>query len=326
MADAGLALLREQLVERRNQLVDVMRQPDAATRLRSLLVEVDAALDRMRLGTFGLCETCHDPIEPDRLLADPLVRLCLDHLTPSQQTRLERDLELAVRIQQGLLPRQPFQAGSWEMAYEYRPAHLVSGDYCDALPGQNGDWHFLLGDVAGKGVAASMLMTQLHAMFRALVPLGLSLPQLVARASTIFCESTLPTHYATLVILRAQANGAVEVCSAGHLPAVLVHDGRASRIEAGGLPVGMFCGADYATTVVTMTPGDTLALYTDGLSETENEAGEEFGLDRIADSCAAHAGMRPDSVVSDCLAAVDRFRSGPVADDVTMMVISRQHM
>jgi len=324
MADEGFGLLREQLVGRRNQLVDVMRQPDAAVHLRSLLDEVDAALDRMSQGTFGLCETCHDPIEPERLLADPLVRLCLDHLTPSQQKRLERDLELAVSIQQGLLPRQPLQAGPWVMAYEYRPAHLVSGDYCDVLPGQNGDWYFLLGDVAGKGVAASMLMTQLHAMFRALVPLGLSLPQLVARASTIFCESTLPTHYATLVSLRAQANGAVEVCSAGHLPPVLVHDGRASRIGAGGLPVGMFCSADYATTAVTMTAGDTLALYTDGLSEAENAAGEEFGLDGIADACAAHAGQSPIAVVSGCLAAVDRFRSGPATDDITMMVIARQ--
>jgi sigma-B regulation protein RsbU (phosphoserine phosphatase) len=324
MADAGFGLLREQLVGRRNQLVDVMSHPEADVHLRSLLAEVDAALDRMSQGTFGLCDTCHDPIEPARLLADPLVRLCLDHLTPSQQSRLERDLELAVRIQQGLLPRQPLQAGPWAMAYEYRPAHMVSGDYCDVLPGQNGEWYFFLGDVAGKGVAASMLMTQLHAMFRALVPLGLSLPQLVARANTIFCESTLPTHYATLLSLRAQVNGALEVCNAGHLPPVLVHNGRACRIGSGGLPVGMFCSADYTTTSVTMTAGDTLALYTDGLSETENAHGEEFGLDRIADACAAHAGSSPGAVVAGCLAAVDRFRSGPTADDITMMVISRQ--
>ena len=324
MAEVAIGLLREQLVGRRDQLVTVMRQPDAAAHLQSLLTEVDAALDRMSRGTFGLCDTCHDPIEPDRLLADPLARLCLDHLSPSQQARLERDLELAVRIQQSLLPPRPLRAGAWAMAYEYRPAHLVSGDYCDVLPGQAGDWYFLLGDVAGKGVAASMLMTQLHAMFRALAPLGLSLPQLVARANSIFCESTLPTHYATLVSVRAQPDGALEVCSAGHLPPVLVHDGRAARIEAGGLPVGMFCGAEYTTTTVTMAEGDTLALYTDGLSETEDASGEEFGLDRIADNFAAHAGKPPDAIVSECLAAIDRFRSGPASDDITMMVIRRQ--
>ena len=252
------------------------------------------------------------------------MRLCLDHLTPSQQTRLERDLELAVRIQQGLLPPRPFQAGPWTMAYEYRPAHLVSGDYCDVLPGRNGDWYFLLGDVAGKGVAASMLMTQLHAMFRALVPLGLSLQDLVGRASTIFCESTLPTHYATLVSLRAQPDGAVEICSAGHVPPVLVHERRSTRIEVSGLPVGMFCSADYRTATVTMADGDTLALYTDGLSETENAAGDEFGLDRIAEACATRSGRPPAAVVAECLAEIDRFRSGPPADDITMMVIVRQ--
>lgn len=323
MADAAIGLLREQLVRRRTRLVAGMDQANAPVEFRSLLSEVDAALDRMERGTFGLCDTCHDPIESERLLADPLVRLCLDHLTPLQQTRLERDLELAVQIQRGLLPANPFLAGPWTMAFEYRPAHLVSGDYCDVVPAKNGDWYFLLGDVAGKGVAASMLMTQLHAMFRALVPGGLPVGDLVGRASTIFCESTLPTHYATLVCLRAQPDGAVEICSAGHLPPVLVHDGRATHVGSGGLPVGMFCSADYTTTTITMREGDALALYTDGLSETENVSGEEFGLDRIADACAAGAGRPPGAVVADCLEKIDRFRSGPPADDVTMMVIAR---
>jgi sigma-B regulation protein RsbU (phosphoserine phosphatase) len=169
-----------------------------------------------------------------------------------------------------------------------------------------------------------MLMTQLHAMFRALVPVGLSLPQLVGRASAIFCESTLPMQYATLVCLRAHPGGEVEVCSAGHLPAVHLHGRRATRIDAGGLPVGMFCSVDYATTTITMAAGDALALYTDGLSETENDEGEEFGLDRIEDVLAARAGDPPAEIVARCVAEIDGFRSGPAVDDVTMMVVGRQ--
>jgi phosphoserine phosphatase RsbU/P len=323
MPDMALGLLRDQLVDRRGQLVVAMQRASASAAIRDLLGEVDAALERMERGTYGLCDTCHEPIEPERLLADPLIRLCLPHLTPHQQAALERDLELAVRIQRELLPARPFQAGPWSMAYEYRPAHLVSGDYCDVLPGGNGDWYFLLGDVAGKGVAASMLMTQLHGMFRALVPLGLPLQQLIGRASAIFCESTLPTHYATLVCLRAQPGGAVEICSAGHLPPVLLHDGRPTRLETGGLPVGMFCGADYATATISMTAGDALALYTDGLSEAENDAGEEFGLDRIERELAACAGSTPAAIVARFVSASGRFRSGPPADDVTVMVVGR---
>lgn len=324
MPDVAVGLLRDQLVERRGQLVAAMQRAPAPVAIRTLLGEVDAALERISRGTFGICETCHDPIEPDRLMADPLVRLCLDHLTAAQQTRLERDLELAVQIQRGLLPAKPFQAGPWTMAYEYRPAHLVSGDYCDVLPGKGGDWYFLLGDVAGKGVAASMLMTQLHAMFRALVPAGLPLQDLVGRASGVFCESTLPTHYATLVCLRAQPGGDVEVCSAGHLPPVLLHDSRVTRLDPGGLPVGMFCSADYATTTITMAAGDVLALFTDGLSEAENDTGEEFGLDRLDAALAACAGSPPAEIVARCLAENDSFRSGPPADDVTMMVLGRR--
>jgi sigma-B regulation protein RsbU (phosphoserine phosphatase) len=300
-----------------------MQHAPAPAAIRDLLSEVDSALERMDRGTYGLCDACHEPIEPERLLADPLLRLCLPHLTPAQQATLERDLALAVRIQRGLLPAKPFRAGPWSMAYEYRPAHLVSGDYCDVLPGRDGDWYFLLGDVAGKGVAASMLMTQLHAMFRALVPVGLSLPQLVGRASAIFCESTLPTHYATLVCLCAHPGGDVEICSAGHLPPVHLHEGRATRIDAGGLPVGMFCSADYATTMVTMATGDALALYTDGLSETEDEDGREFGLDRIEGVLASRAGDPPAEIVAACVAEIDGFRAGPPADDVTMMVVGR---
>lgn len=323
MAEHVETMLREQLAGRRAQLSAVLLRPAVPARIRSLLDEVDEALVRMDEGQYGLCDACHEPIETDRLLADPLVRLCLDHLTPSQQTDLERDLELAVRIQRGLLPPPRLDAGPWAMAYEYRPARIVSGDYCDALPGQHGDWYFLLGDVAGKGVAASMVMTQLHAMFRAIIPAGLPLQQIVGRASTLFCESTLPTHYATLLSLRAWPDGRVEVCSAGHLPALHVRSGGVERIESSGLPVGMFCSADYATRTIVLDPGETLVLYTDGLSETEDADGSEFGIDRIAGTCLAHAGRTPAEMVARTLADIDWFRSGPVADDLTMMAISR---
>jgi sigma-B regulation protein RsbU (phosphoserine phosphatase) len=104
---------------------------------------------------------------------------------------------------------------------------------------------------------------------------------------------------------------------------VLLHDGGVARIDASGLPVGMFCSADYTTTTITMVEGDALALYTDGLSETENGSGEEFGIDRLEQAYASRAGKPPAEVVTECLAEVDRFRLGPPADDITMMVITR---
>src|SRR5713101_5185284 len=154
MATAEMTYLRSELEQRRERLHSALHSSAGDSSLSQLLTDVDAALDRFASGTYGLCQTCHDPIEPDRLLADPLVQFCLDHLTREEQRALENDLTLASRIQRALLPRVDFSPG-WEVRYHYQPAGLVSGDYCDLLETPDG-LLFLLGDVSGKGVAASM--------------------------------------------------------------------------------------------------------------------------------------------------------------------------
>src|SRR5207249_11064553 len=127
-------------------------------------------------------------------------------------------LELASRIQRELLPKPDLHVDGWQVAYHYQPAGPVSGDYCDLIRAESGDMYFLVGDVAGKGVAAAMLMSHLSALLRTLISLGLPLDQLMERASRVFCESTLPMHYATLVCGRATRSGAMELCDAGHPP------------------------------------------------------------------------------------------------------------
>ena len=324
MHDGVEGMLREQLTVRRDQLGSALAGTAARPYLQTLLTQVDEALARMDAGSFGLCEACHDPIETDRLLADPLVRLCLDHLTRTEASALERDLELARNVQQSLLPSSPYDSVAWRMAYQYRPAGIVSGDFCDVVAGRGGDRYFLLGDAAGKGVAASMLMTQMHGMFRALIPTGLPLAQLVERASGLLCESTLPTHYATLAVIRAQDDGAVEICNAGHVPPMMVQRGRVVPLPTGSLPVGMFCDVEFPVTRVSLEAGDALVLVTDGITEAENASETEFGTDRLCHICAGSAGQRAEHVVAAILDEVDRFRSGPMADDATVMVVTRK--
>jgi len=323
MHDSVQGMLRTELSVRRQRLGAALAGAAVQPRLQSLLAQVDEALARMDAGRFGLCDVCNDPIETDRLLADPLVRLCLDHLTTAEASALERDLELARRVQQSLLPSSPCTSGSWRMAYHYRPAGVVSGDYCDVVSGGQGDRYFLLGDVAGKGVAASMLMTQMHGMFRALIPAGLPLTQLVERVSTLLCESTLPTHYATLAAIRALDDGSAELCNAGHVTPILVHQGSVTPLRTGSLPVGMFCSVEYPVTDVPLAAGDGLVLVTDGITEAENAAGAEFGTDRLARVCEQCAGLPAERFVAAILEEVDAFRSGPMADDATVMVVTR---
>jgi len=324
MVTAIEPLLREQLIDRRQKLETASSAFHRPAELTRLLHEVDEALHRMDIGTYGLCEVCHDPVEPERLLADPLTRFCLGDLTPREQRALEEDLELAARIQMGLLPPATQKIDGWEVCYHYQPAGAVSGDYCDLIKGDDRSLHFVLGDVSGKGVAASMLMAHLNAMFRTLISINLPLEQIVERASRVFCESTLPTQYATLVCGRANTTGTVEICNAGHLPPLLVQKSGVTSIEATGLPVGVFCSESFSVNRVQMSKGDTLFLYTDGFSESLDGAGNEYGAERISQLLNDNHSLSPDSILSLCRQELHTFAEGKVPrDDLTLMAITR---
>lgn len=316
--------LRNQLIDRRKRLESAATVSTGRNEVLRLLHDVDTALERMDQGTYGLCEACHDSIEPERLLADPMTQFCIDHLTSTQQRALEEDLGLAARIQHGLLPKPDFTSDGWEVAFHYEPAGLVSGDYCDVFRGEDGSLFFILGDVSGKGVAASMLMAHLHAMFRALIFAGLPLNQLVERASRMFCESTLPSHFATLVCGRADRAGAVEICNAGHLPPLWLRGREVGRIEATGFPIGIFCDAQFTATPAQMAPGDTLLLYTDGLTEARDPSGAEYGYERLSRWLREQRDTRPRALTDACIRDLKTFRNGaPKTDDLAVMTIGR---
>jgi phosphoserine phosphatase RsbU/P len=320
------SLLLDQLHDRRHKLENAIENFGENVELMHLLDEVDEALDRMDKGSFGFCKICKDPIEPDRLIADPLTQFCIDHLSAHQKNMLEKDLELAAHIQNVLLPKRNLSFDGWESAYHYEAAGPVSGDYCDLVSSEDGSLYFILGDVSGKGVAASMLMTQLHSMFRALISVGLQLSQIVERASSIFCESTLPTHFATLVCGRAGRAGEIEICNAGHLPPLLIRRGeiKIKRIDATGLPIGMFSDERFTVRRERLDPGDILLLYTDGLSETLNAADIEYGIDRLSRLASEYHSLSPQELIRTCMEDLTAYRSSsPKADDLTIMAIRR---
>jgi phosphoserine phosphatase RsbU/P len=252
------------------------------------------------------------------------MRFCLAHLTAQQQAALERDLEMAARIQTSLLPNRFVRTGGWDACYRYQPLGLVSGDYCDLIASAGGGLLFITGDVSGKGVASSLLMSHLHAIFRSLLSVGMPIGALMERANRMFCESTLPSFYATLVCGHAHANGDVEICNAGHCPPVLVRNGEVSTIEAAALPLGLFSTGQYAASRVHMEPGDCLALYTDGISEACDPSDEEYTPERLAGVLRGAHGMPPQQVVDACLADLEAFQAGAArSDDVTLMAIQR---
>ena len=322
MATTELNYLRNELELRRERLLEASHARVDDPSIQQLLSNVDAALSRIQTGIFGICEECHESIEAERLICDPLVRFCLDHLSSEEQRALEKDLVLAAGIQRVLLPRADWSAEGWLARYHYQPANLVSGDYCDLIE-VNGGFLFLLGDVAGKGVAASMLMSHLHATFRTLAGQHLPLRQLVEHANRLFCESTTAGQFATMVVGYASPEGKVEYVNAGHLPVFHISaSGDVSAREATGVPLGMFAKADFNVCQVRLAPGDKLLLYTDGLTEIFNAAGDEFGIPRVQSLARRHAGMEPKAMLEACMSEMRSFAlSAKQTDDLTLMVL-----
>jgi sigma-B regulation protein RsbU (phosphoserine phosphatase) len=319
---SAATIFRPQLLERRKRL-EAARGTAPEGHLKTLLDEVDAALRRIEEGTYGLCETCHDPIEQDRLLADPLVRFCVDHLTAEQARAHEEDLAMAARIQAQMLPAAEFSVPGWETHYHYQAAGAVGGDYCDLMTLGEKSFFFAVGDVSGKGVAASLLMTHLSAILRSLLSVSLPLPEVMARANRLFCESTSASHYATLVC-GSVSDGAVEITNAGHCRPLLARGCAVERLEVSGLPLGMFCHGEYAVEQAALASGDRLVLYSDGVTEAHDPEGSEYGEERLMEVVSrGGAGAR------ECAEAILRdhavFRKGaPLRDDFTLLVVRRR--
>ncbi len=315
---------RPQLLERRARLQAASTSVSAAY-LNDLIAEIDSALQRIDGGSFGLCETCHDAIEADRLESNPLVRFCLDHLSHTEMLAHQQDLDLATQIQAKLLPLSDIALEGWDTQFRYVPVGAVGGDYCELIVLSDGkSIFFAVGDVAGKGVAASLLMTHLSAIFRSLLSLDLPLADLVSRANRLFCESTAPAHYATLVCGRATALG-VEVCNAGHCAPLLLQRDATHRLDSTGLPLGLFCGGQYTVRQLSLSAGESLVLYSDGITEAQDPADDDYQEERLIRALRDRYEHSVDAMADGVLRDVARFRqTRPPSDDMTLLIVRRR--
>ncbi len=236
---------------------------------------------------------------------------------------MEDDLEGAARVQRTLLPPPELEFSEWHLSWLWEPLGVVSGDHLDVVePRRDGEAvQILFGDVAGKGIAASMLQSHLHALARALLCLDCPLGEIMEQINHHFCTATRSASYATLLALRLHPRGRVEIVNAGH-PRPLLGDSRGVRpIEGAGLPVGLFCEAQYPTRELTLAEGDVLLLYTDGWTEAARD-GEELGIGRAAAALRRSKNGSPKDLVLACRDEMERFLDGhPRPDDLTLLGI-----
>jgi phosphoserine phosphatase RsbU/P len=249
------------------------------------------------------------------------LKFSLNDLTADERRTLESDLNLAARIQQAQLPTRDFASAGFEIRFHYEPAGLLSGDCCDLFESRDG-LLFLLGDVSGKGIASSLLVGHLRAIFRSLADLPLD--TMVKAANRIFSQSALDGQFATLVAGHITRNGSVEFISAGHPPFLHVSHNGVRFHGSTELPLGMFTDAPVTTHRFFLDDEESLLIFTDGLTETRNPAGEHYDINRLLNLAVRHRRMAPSELVAQCLSELVDFTAGAKhTDDLTLLVIRR---
>ncbi|MGH9308617.1 MAG: PP2C family protein-serine/threonine phosphatase, partial [Vicinamibacterales bacterium] len=241
-----------------------------------------------------------------------------------EQERLRRELELSRLIQTEMLPRAPLRIGATEIKGVSIPAREVGGDFFNYFALPDGRLALLVGDVSGKGVGAALLMANVQATLRARLPRENDLARLAADLDREIDETTPGAVYLTLFLgILDIAKQELRYVNAGHNPQFVVHaDGGVDAMPATGLPIAIYPGHPYAEAVVSAGSGDLIFFYTDGLLETENDAGDMFGAERLQTILAREQRGSVDTILAQVEAAVRTFRGRTEPfDDATMMVL-----
>ena len=240
------------------------------------------------------------------------------------QQEQEREIAEAKAIQEKLLPREIPQLPGYEIASAWQSARLVGGDYFDILPLDARTLGLCIADVAGKGMPAALLMSNLQAAVRGLASLAVAPDLFCRRLNSIVYRNTESDRFITF--FYAQLDGPARrlaYVNAGHnAPFVVRCDGSHERLRDGGAVLGVFASPDYELGLAQLSPGDRVVLFTDGVTEASNLAGEEFGEARLLRLLEEYRTLSAEELQAKILAAAGEFSGGRWQDDATLLVLA----
>lgn len=243
-----------------------------------------------------------------------------------QRERMERELELATEIQQRFQPSEAPRMDGYEFQGISFSCYEIGGDYYDFITRHDGKMLIALGDVSGKGTAAALLMSSLHAAIHGQVAARSSLDEVVRSVNQYLADNTPANRFVTLFVAELDpSTGALKYINAGHNPPLIGRmSGHIEQLSSGGFPLGILPSAEFEVGETQLQPGESLVIYSDGVSEANNIKEEEFGMERLMDVVkrnlpSSAAGLR-DKVES----ALSAFtQTAPANDDITLVIVKR---
>ena len=235
------------------------------------------------------------------------------------------ELQAGRLVQRALMPELSPEVSGWEICLYTQSANEVGGDLVDYLALDASRIGVALGDVAGKGLPAALLMAKLQATLRALAPEVGSLAELGSWLNRILYRDGLPNRFATLVYFEIVAeSGRVRMLNAGHMPPLLLRSAKVEEMPQASSALGMFLDATFVEQQVDVGIDDLLVAYSDGLTEAMNRAGEFFGEERLNGLVADLAGLTAKTASARLVAAVEAFvGDAPRHDDLSLVVLKR---
>ncbi|MBM3773824.1 MAG: PP2C family protein-serine/threonine phosphatase, partial [Acidobacteria bacterium] len=261
-----------------------------------------------------------------------------------EKERLQAEISIAREVQSRLFPRAVPRLETLQIAGACQPARSVSGDYYDILAVEESSLCLALGDVAGKGISAALLMASIQSIMRTQLSLGqpkrafagapsgswngmgrISTAEMVSQLNRQLYASTSPEKYATFFFgLYEEASGLLTYTNAGHPPPVLLRRGEPERLEVTGTVVGAFPRAGYDERSLTLAPGDLLVAFTDGVTEAENEYGRMFGEERLIELLARHGSEELQGLIRRVMESVAGWAgAAEPQDDMTLLAARR---
>ncbi|RPI06655.1 MAG: hypothetical protein EHM64_02135 [Ignavibacteriae bacterium] len=329
-------LLKENILQRKQFILEFVNKTDPFTLTTRIgpndkkaveeeLNHLDHLLKKADENTLGQCEVCHESVEAARLEMDYSACVCLEHLSGEERTKLEYDLELSQKVQRALLPNTLPEIKRFEIAAFSQPARIVGGDYFDFLRFQDGTHALAIADVMGKGMPASLLMSNLQASLRIIAPEKLKPADVLERLNHIFCHNIRLTKFVTFFLAQIdEATRTLTYCNAGHNPPLLRHaDGSIEWLIPTGAAIGLIEQTEFLQNSVILQQGDRVVLYTDGVVESFNKNEEQFGEERLEQFLHNSAALPTSQVIASLRETLHQFtQTTQPLDDTTVIVLT----